>query len=34
MGANWKKAPTFGKPNTPADYQTPRTFVLSLGVRF
>ncbi len=45
MGANWQKAPTFGKPlndTTPAnypipfngDYQMPRTFLLSLGVRF
>ncbi len=45
MGANWQKAPTFGQPlnpTTPAnypftvngDYQMPRTFLLSLGVRF
>ena len=45
MGANWQKAPTFGQPlnaTTPAgypltvngDYQMPRTFLVSLGVRF
>ncbi len=31
---NWQKAPTFGKAMSPAAYQTPRSFVLSLGVRF
>jgi outer membrane receptor protein involved in Fe transport len=34
MGANWKKSPTFGKPVSYTDYQTPRTFTLSVGVRF
>jgi outer membrane receptor protein involved in Fe transport len=45
MGATWQKAATFGtplNPTTPAgypftvngDYQMPRTFLLSLGVRF
>jgi len=33
-GANWMKAPTFGKPQSPNDYQPPRTFTLSVGVRF
>jgi hypothetical protein len=31
---NWQKAPTFGKPNGPTDYQTPRTFGISFGIRF
>jgi hypothetical protein len=34
MGANWQKGPNFGKPNAPTDYQTPRTFAISFGVRF
>jgi len=45
MGANWQKAPTFGHPlnatnsslypyTGTGDYQMPRTFLLSLGVRF
>jgi len=28
------KGPNFGKPTAVASYQTPRTFTLSLGVRF
>jgi hypothetical protein len=44
MGANWQKGPDFGKPLTATtgatypfpngDYQVPRTFVISAGVRF
>jgi hypothetical protein len=42
MGANWQKGPDFGKPQTPStssngflgDFQQPRTFVVSFGVRF
>jgi hypothetical protein len=41
MGANWQLAPTFGQPevpttaaNTAGDFQMPRTFVVSFGVRF
>jgi hypothetical protein len=33
-GYNWQKGPDFGKPVSPTDYQTPRTFLLNLGVRF
>jgi hypothetical protein len=32
--ANWMLAPTFGKPASYLEYQTPRTFTLSVGVRF
>ena len=32
--ANWMYAPTFGKPAAYQEYQTPRTFTLSVGVRF
>jgi hypothetical protein len=31
---NWQKGPNFGKPNAPTDYQTPRTFAISFGIRF
>ena len=31
---NWQKGPNFGKPNSPTDYQTPRTFAVSFGIRF
>ncbi|HUK14448.1 MAG TPA: hypothetical protein VLW17_14200, partial [Thermoanaerobaculaceae bacterium] len=34
LGANWKLAPTFGKPQGATDYQQPRTFYISFGVRF
>ena len=34
LGANWMKAPTFGKATSYLNYQTPRTFTLSVGVRF
>jgi outer membrane receptor protein involved in Fe transport len=32
--ANWMVAPTFGKATAYTAYQTPRTFTLSVGVRF
>jgi outer membrane receptor protein involved in Fe transport len=31
---NWQKGPAFGKPQAPTDYQTPRTFAISFGIRF
>jgi hypothetical protein len=31
---NWQKGPNFGKPVGTADYQTPRTYSVSFGVRF
>lgn len=31
---NWQKGADFGKPTGPADYQNPRTFTVSVGVRF
>ncbi len=34
MGANWQKGPKFGKPQSESDYQRPRTFRVSLGLRF
>ena len=40
LGANWQLSPTFGQPTAPTTastqgaYQAPRTFVISLGVRF
>ena len=41
MGANWQLGPAFGQPQTPTtaanatgDFQMPRTFVVSFGVRF
>ncbi len=33
-GVNWAKQPRFGQPRTEFDYQQPRTFRLSVGVRF
>ena len=33
-GANWMKATNFGQPQGPTDYQQPRTFYISFGVRF
>ncbi len=33
-GANWNYGPDFGKPTSPASYQTPRYFQFSVGVRF
>jgi outer membrane receptor protein involved in Fe transport len=34
MGAHWQKGVNFGEPNSESDYQRPRTFVLTLGLRF
>ena len=34
LGANWQKAPTFGNAVAYQNYQTARTFTLSVGVRF
>jgi hypothetical protein len=34
MGANWQKGENFGLPQDENDYQRPRTFVVSLGLRF
>ena len=33
-GYNWQKGPDFGKAMVPTDYQTPRTFLLNVGLRF
>jgi hypothetical protein len=33
-GVHWRKSATFGRPNNEFDYQTPRTFRFSVGVRF
>ncbi len=39
MGANWQKGPDFGKPlaattaTTAGDFQLPRTFLISFGIR-
>ena len=33
-GVNWDLGPTFGEPSSRFAYQTPRTFRMSLGVRF
>ena len=33
-GVHWAKGPRFGQPTVERDYQQPRTFRLSLGVRF
>jgi hypothetical protein len=33
-GVNFIKGPNFGKPTGEGDYQTPRTYRLSVGVRF
>lgn len=34
MGANFQRGPNFGKPATETDYQTPRTYRFSVGLRF
>jgi hypothetical protein len=34
QGVNWNYGPNFGKARNAADYQTPRTFQVSMGVRF
>ncbi len=33
-GTNWQKSSTFGKPVLPNDYQLPRTYRFSVGIRF
>lgn len=33
-GVHWRKGPNFGQPVEEDDYQQPRTFRLSLGIRF
>ncbi|HXT21007.1 MAG TPA: TonB-dependent receptor [Thermoanaerobaculia bacterium] len=33
-GVHWRKGPTFGQPRNDLDFQLPRTFRLSAGVRF
>lgn len=33
-GANWMKASTWGQPQQPGDYQAPRAYTVSFGVRF
>jgi carboxypeptidase family protein/TonB-dependent receptor-like protein len=33
-GVNWRKGPLFGQPVNDTDYQTPRTFRFSVGLRF
>ena len=33
-GVHWERGPNFGKPVIEADYQTPRTFRFSVGLRF
>ena len=34
MGANWRKGANFGKALNPTDFQTPRTYRLSVGFKF
>jgi hypothetical protein len=34
MGAHWQKGPNFGQPTQESDYQTPRTFRFTVGLRF
>lgn len=34
MGANFQKGVNFGKPDSEGDYQLPRTFRVSVGLRF
>jgi hypothetical protein len=33
-GVNWRPSASFGRPRSPLDYQTPRTFRFSVGIRF
>ena len=33
-GYNWQKGPGFGKAVQPTDYQTPRRFLVNVGLRF
>ncbi|MFZ2492102.1 MAG: TonB-dependent receptor [Thermoanaerobaculia bacterium] len=34
MGAHWQKGASFGLPDSEGDYQTPRTYRFSVGIRF
>jgi outer membrane receptor protein involved in Fe transport len=34
MGAHWQKGENFGQPEEESDFQRPRTFVFSFGLRF
>jgi len=34
MGAHWQKGPNFGEPTSEFDFQTPRTFRFTIGLRF
>lgn len=34
MGANFQRGVNFGQPNSEGDFQTPRTFRISMGLRF
>ncbi|HXH23826.1 MAG TPA: hypothetical protein VNI78_01175, partial [Vicinamibacterales bacterium] len=33
-GTHWIKGPNFGKPDSEGDFQTPRTYRVSIGLRF
>jgi hypothetical protein len=33
-GVHWEKGPSFGEPTSSGDYQAPRTFRFSVGLRF
>jgi hypothetical protein len=33
-GYNWQKGPNFGKAVQPDNYQTPRTYLINIGLRF
>jgi hypothetical protein len=33
-GVHWRKDDAFGQPQDPADYQLPRTYSFSVGLRF
>jgi hypothetical protein len=34
MGAHWQKGENFGEPESESDYQRPRTFRVTIGLRF
>ena len=34
MGAHWQKGENFGQPESEADYQRPRTYRFTIGIRF
>jgi hypothetical protein len=33
-GVHWRKGDDFGRPTGEQDFQAPRTFLVSLGLRF